>query len=40
VPAPVGVHPVDWVAERASLLLNMGEADAARLLVQSVDNEL
>lgn len=40
VPAPAGVHPVDWVAERASLLLNMGEADAARLLVQSVDNEL
>ncbi|HEX8444365.1 MAG TPA: hypothetical protein VF631_12045 [Allosphingosinicella sp.] len=37
VPAPVGVHPVDWVAERAWLLLRMGEADAARMLVQSID---
>jgi hypothetical protein len=37
VPAPVGVHPIDWVAERAWLLLRMGEADAARMLVQSVD---
>jgi hypothetical protein len=37
VPAPFGVHPVDWVAERAWLLLRMGEADAARMLVQSVD---
>lgn len=37
VPAPAGVDPVDWVAERASLLLRMGEADAARALVQSVD---
>jgi hypothetical protein len=37
VPAPSYVHPVDWVAERAWLLLRMGEADAARLLVQSVD---
>ena len=37
VPAPVGVHPVDWVAERAWLLLRMCEADAARMLVQSVD---
>lgn len=35
--APSGVHPVDWVAERADLLLRMGEADAARMLVQSVD---
>ena len=34
---PRGVHPVDWVAERAWLLLRMGEADAARLLVQGVD---
>ncbi len=37
VPAPSYVHPVDWVAERAWLLLRMGEADAARMLVQSVD---
>jgi hypothetical protein len=37
IPAPAGVQPVDWVAERAWLLLRMGEADAARMLVQSVD---
>ncbi|MBA3677118.1 MAG: hypothetical protein H0W74_06900 [Sphingosinicella sp.] len=37
VPAPPNVHPVDWVAERAWLLLRMGEADGARMLVQSVD---
>lgn len=37
VPAPSFVHPVDWVAERAWLLLRMGEADAARMLVQAVD---
>lgn len=37
VPAPALVNPVDWVAERAWLLLRMGEADAARMLVQSVD---
>ncbi|MGE5722225.1 MAG: hypothetical protein ACM3YM_07160 [Sphingomonadales bacterium] len=37
VPAPYGVNPVDWVAERAWLLLRMGEADAARMLVQAVD---
>ena len=35
--APAFVDPVDWVAERAALLLSMGEADAARMLVQSVD---
>lgn len=39
VTAPAGVHPVDWVAERADLLLRMGEADAARMLVQAVDQE-
>jgi hypothetical protein len=39
VPVPAGLQPVDWVAERASLLLNMGEADAARMLVQAVDVE-
>jgi hypothetical protein len=37
--APPGVQPVDWVAERAALLLRMGEADAARMLVQSIDVE-
>ena len=35
--APAAVQPVDWVAERAWLLLRMGEADAARMLVQQVD---
>lgn len=35
--APVNVHPVDWVAERSWLLLRLGEADAARLLVAGVD---
>ena len=37
VRAPRHVHPVDWVAERAWLLLRMGEADAARMLVSAVD---
>src|SRR4029453_1969943 len=36
-PAPRGIDPVDWIAARAALLLRMGEADGARLLVQSVD---
>ena len=31
------VNPIDWVAERAWLLLRMGEADAARMLVAGVD---
>lgn len=35
--APREVNPVDWVAERAWLLLRMGEADAARMLVSGVD---
>jgi hypothetical protein len=37
VPAPRQVNEVDWVAERAWLLLRMGEADSARMLVQAVD---
>ncbi|MBA3730157.1 MAG: hypothetical protein H0W92_05065, partial [Sphingomonas sp.] len=37
--APGGVNPADWVAERAWLLLKLGEADAARLLVASVDTD-
>jgi hypothetical protein len=36
-PAPPEVNPVDWVAERAWLLLRMGEADAAAMLVAGVD---
>jgi hypothetical protein len=39
LPAPPGLQPVDWAAERAALLLDMGEADGARALVQSVDVE-
>jgi hypothetical protein len=35
--APRDVHPVDWAAERAWLLLRLGEADAARMLVAAVD---
>jgi len=35
--APVNVNPIDWVGERAWLLLRMGEADAARMLVAGVD---
>jgi hypothetical protein len=31
------VSEVDWVAERAWLLLRMGEADSARILVQAID---
>ena len=36
-PAPGLVSPVDWAAERAWLLLRMGEADAARMIVSGVD---
>ena len=39
VRAPAQVNPVDWVAERAWLLLRMGEADAARMLVADVDTD-
>lgn len=38
-PAPIDVHPSDWAAERAWLLLRMGEADAARLLIATVDSD-
>lgn len=37
--APRGTNPVDWVGERAWLLLRMGEADAARMLVAGVDTD-
>ena len=39
VRAPAQVNPVDWVAERAWLLLRMGEADAARMLVAGVNTD-
>ena len=38
-PSPADVHPADWAAERAWLLLRMGEADAARLLIATVDSD-
>ena len=37
VDTPANVNGADWAAERAGLLLRMGEADSARLIVQSVD---
>ena len=39
VRTPDHVAAPDWVAERAWLLLRMGEADGARMLVQGVDVE-
>lgn len=36
---PRDIDGADWIAERAWLLLRMGEADSARLLVQSVDSD-
>lgn len=38
-PAPSDIDPADWTAERAWLLLRMGEADAARLMVASIDTD-
>jgi hypothetical protein len=38
-PGPLDVHPADWAAERAWLLLRLGEADGGRLLVASVDTD-
>ena len=37
--SPTDVNPIDWVAERAWLLLRMGEADGARMLVAGVDTD-
>ena len=37
--SPADVHPADWTAERAWLLLRMGEADGARLLISSMDSD-
>jgi hypothetical protein len=39
VDTPRGVDGADFAAERAWLLIRMGEADAARAMVQSVDTE-
>lgn len=39
VDTPRGVNGADFAAERAWLLIRMGEADAARAMVQSVDIE-
>ena len=38
--SPRGVNPVDWAAERVWLLLRMGEADAAQMIVADVDTDL
>ncbi|HWU92217.1 MAG TPA: hypothetical protein VN106_03105 [Sphingomicrobium sp.] len=35
--APANVNPIDWAAERAWLLLRMGEAAGARMIVADVD---
>lgn len=35
--APRNVDPIDWAADRAWLLLKMGEADAGRMIVAGVD---
>jgi len=37
--SPSDLNPADWAAERAWLLLRMGEADASRLLIASVDTD-
>jgi hypothetical protein len=37
--SPQAVNPVDWAAERAWLLLRMGEADAAQMIVAGVDTD-
>lgn len=39
VAAPRNIDPVDWAAERAWLLIRMGEADAARMIVSGVDTD-
>lgn len=38
VRTPADINGADWAAERAWLLVRMGEANSARLMVQSVDN--
>ncbi len=39
VATPPRVNGADWVAERAWLLLRMGEAESSRLLIQQVDHD-
>lgn len=39
VESPAGIAPPDWIADRAWLLLRMGEVDGARMLVQRVDTD-
>lgn len=39
IDTPKHVNGADWTAERAWLLLRMGEADAARMLIQRVDTD-
>ena len=39
IPTPDGVVAPDWIAERAWLLLRMGEVDGARMLAQRVDSD-
>lgn len=39
-PAPAGEGQADWVADRAALLLRLGESNGARLLVQAVDVDM
>ncbi len=36
VATPTGLRPADWVADRAWLLIRMGEADGAKALVEAV----
>lgn len=38
-PTPYGIAPADWIAQRAWLLLRMGDADGARMLVEKVDTD-
>lgn len=40
VPTPAGLAPGEWVAVRAGLLLRMGEADGAKLLLAPLPIEL
>ena len=37
--APRNIDPVDWAAERAWLLIRMGEADAGRMIVSGIDTD-
>ena len=37
--APSDLDPADWAAERAWLMLRMGEADGSRLLIAAVDSD-